>query len=146
MNIPLTEAAKKLGIQPIELVVALSPLVNDFSEIYPNVDDGLIQTVQELLQQLQQPLEQQAEDLPEPEKWPPLSDVEKACLVKLARKKFWGHRTISEDALRKSFFRDAQAPGKSIEELVKLGILLRHGKHEYSLNPQKKLMIELMSK
>jgi len=147
MKISLTEAAKKLDMHSFELVVALAPLVIDFSDIYPDVDEGLVQTVQqELLRQPQQPLERQAEGLHKARERPQLSDNEKSCLAKLARKKFWGHRTISENALRKSFLRESKAPDKSIEKLVRLGILIQHEKHKYSLNPRKKkIVLDLIS-
>lgn len=143
MKIPLTEAAKKLNVHPIEVVVALAPLVSNFFEIYPDIDKGLVQTLGELLHQ---PRERQAEVPHKPEKLLQLSEIEKACLEKLARKKFWGHKAISEDVLRKNFPRGSVAPDKSIEKLIELDILVLHGKHKYSLNPQRKEIIDLITK
>lgn len=142
MKIPLLKAANKLGMHPIEVVVILAPLVNSFSDLYPNLDEGLIQTLEKLLHhpQTKQPeLPRKLEELPQ------LTGVEKACLEKLARKKIWRHKTISEDVLKKSFLRNSNAPDKSIEKLVKLGLVVSHGKHRYSLNPQRKGIIEKAS-
>ncbi len=143
MKIPLAKAAKKLDIHPIEVVVTLAPLVNNFSEIYPDIDEGLVQTLGELLHQ---PRERQAEVPHKPEKLPQLSEIEKACLKKLVRKKFWGRYTVSENVLKKSFLRGSVTPDKSIKKLLELNILVLHGKHKYSLNSQRKDIIDLITK
>jgi len=73
-------------------------------------------------------------------------DIKKALLIKLMKKRLWGHKHTSFDNLSKGFPSHLGKDVKKVaDELIKEGILLKHPTSygmEVSLNPRMKETIE----
>lgn len=143
MKLDLVEAAKSLGMHPLRVVMCLAPLVDDFSDVWPAVEEGLVATLKQMLGKHGIETEKpryEAEGL-SPGKCSQsleyeLNAAEIRCLRKLAKKGFWDKKTLPETALLKSYLQGSDDPAVSIVKLVRLGLLLKHGRHQYSLNPK----------
>jgi len=147
MKTPLAEAAKKLNLHPLQFVMVLAPLSSSFTEVWPSIEEGLVPTLQQLMQGpiTGSAIQEIAEKLDASRTKNPLMDLdvmEVQCLQKLKRKNFWGKRVISEDALRKNYLRGAKDAGASIDKMIKLELLLQHKHHTYALNPHAEATIE----
>ncbi len=139
----LVEAARDLDMHPLQVVMCLASLVEDFSSVYPVINEGLLATLRQMLGKygvetrehtcktgsvvrvkLGQPQEQG------------LEAAEVRCLRKLAKKGFWGKKTLSDTELQKNYLQGSSNPTASIMKFVRLGFMIRHGRRRYSLNPK----------
>lgn len=149
MSRSLIEAAKELGVHPLQVVLALAPLVNRFSDVWPEIEDGFIPTLRQLgLSDTSVVTEQESPGIPEPApagnvlRELQLDNLEIGCLRRLSGKKHWGKNSIPEDVLRSKFLRETADPVEALHRLVKADLLVQHGRHRYALNPHKKAEIE----
>ena len=150
MEIKTSEAASRLGIHPLNLLLKLFPMVGSIDDCWPGLEEGYVDTIRTLGDGGQRPTSQPAAPLPgpTPEQPPadPLAGLDRGCvrvLEKLWRKDRWGGRAVAWETLHNHYCQDVDNLEEAIEDLVKRGLLLNHSRHgPFSLDPGRKGDIE----
>ncbi len=146
-----SDAAKSLGIHPLNLLLKLQPLVPSLEECWPMVDDGFIETLKHLDQKtafLGEHIERGPATGEHKEgggrlSQPQVSAGAAKVIEKLWRKSYWGKKEVSWDTLRSHYCQGITNLEGAVAELVRCGYLTRaSGGHAYSLNQAYKAAIE----
>lgn len=149
-QVPLAEAARGLGLHPLNLMVKLRPVVGGLTDCWPTVEDGFIATIRQL-DGLETRIPSKGDsrklDLPLPSS--PVRDAhsaaERKIVEKLYRKKMWPNHPVAPESIQKlcQGFQSGELDD-AIENLVRKGLLIKGDGHRgpYSLNPPKKGEIE----
>ena len=147
MKIPINEAADQLSLHPAELVLFLADMVAPFEELYPEVDEGLVNTIRSMHpeifsrtsdRQIQQPGLPPREDIPTSLRLSP--DGERVVLA-LHNKRHWGSNIVSETTLRNHYCRGLSDFDSAIRELARAK-LLSSVRGPFSLNTRAKAEID----
>lgn len=147
MKIPTSEAAKRLGTHPANIVLHLSEMVGDLTDSWPELEEGLVETLRALKfkQEIQPPTpipgppvrERTVEEAPR-------SRTQMKVLDKLERHDKWGGTSVSLRTLRNNYCQGLGDLDEAVHALVDDGLLLggdgRNG--PFSLNPARKGEIE----
>lgn len=150
MKIKTSEAASRLGIHPLNLLLKLFPMVGSIEDCWPDLDEGYVDTIRTLGEGAQRPTSQPAARLPEPppEQPPadPLAGIDRGSvrvLEKLWRKDRWGGRAVAWETLHNHYCQDVDNLEEAVEELVQRGLVIKPEKHgPFSLDPSRKGEIE----
>ena len=150
MEIKTPEAASRLGIHPLNLLLKLFPMVGSIEDCWPNLEEGYIDTVQALADGGQRPSAQPAIQSPEPSPQEPPANpsagFNKGCvrvLEKLWRKDRWAGRAVAWETLHNHYCQDVDNLEETVEELVQRGLVIKSSKHgPFSLDPNRKGEIE----
>lgn len=147
-TISTSEAARRLRDHPSNVVRQLSAMVGSLDDCWPDLDHGLVETLERLrgANAKPQPRRKSEEEQPEvgQERKPGRSHASLKVLDKLARKDKWGGNAVGWDTLRNHYCRGENDLDEAVEELVDCGLLLA-GQTQggpYSLNPARKGEIE----
>ncbi len=156
MRISTADAARKLGMSVPELLDAMTSLVGDLSEVWPEMDEGYVDTIRQLhglhilKTQGEEPDPELGKRSPAAQESSDLSATEQArcrILDKLERAGRWGGNSVSWDTLRNHFCQGVQDLEGGLEQLIDEGLVIVGGKGSkrkgpFSLNPSRKGEIE----
>ena len=175
MRIPTVEAAKRLGIDPGTLILRVSELVGDFTDCWPEIDEGFVDTLRQLeggfesVREAPAPAEESASlrrESPEdpgvhpadasggPSPAAPRSRSDPArfrVLDKLERQERWGSKTVNWDTLRNHWCRGVERLEEAVGQLVdeRLLSVAEYGNRRrgpFSLNAARKRAIQRLLK
>jgi len=130
MKIPLNEAAAKLRCHPCEVILELTEMIRTFDELYPEVDEGFIETLKRMHpERFDRPSSdscqiQETSVSNSDQGLPHLSEDAERLVCILSHKKHWGTNTVSEDTLRNHYCRNLQNCDSAIKELIRSDILM----------------------
>ncbi|OYD15441.1 hypothetical protein CH330_05670 [candidate division WOR-3 bacterium JGI_Cruoil_03_51_56] len=154
----LTEAAKKLGLHPCEVVLELAKVFKSlrFEEICPEVSDDYVNTLAKLVKPTRESrraatrVDTAEVHKSEAETVRRLPDAGKRLVRAMHRKKYYEGNRIPEDKIRNQYLvgQSKQRQSSILKELVQMEVLHRVGKtgsFRYSLNKKKKKLIEKVS-
>jgi len=151
MRIPTADAAKKLGLDVPAFLDAAARLMADLGEAWPEIDDGYVETMQQLYGLgVPGPEDEREEPVSSDIVAPPVSRLRRArlrILDKLERSDRWGGNTVSVDTLRNHYCQGLDAFDEALEQLIDddLVLIAEKGskrKGPFSLNPARKGAIE----
>ncbi len=149
MKIPINEAAAQLRLHACELVLELAGMLASFDELYPEVDEGFVETLKQMHPEGFVKLSRDATRVPEaPAKVPPspfarISKDSELLVAVLYHKKHWGTNTVSEATLRNHYCRDLQDFDSAVKELIRAGILTAESpRGPFSLTTKAKPQVE----
>lgn len=153
MKIKTTEAAQSLGIHPSHLLLHVARLDSTltFQDIWPEIDDGFVETVSVSggrKRDHHSPADQTAK---KPGDVPAQIDLSKnalRALDKLWRQNKWGDAFVPLDALAHQAHLSVSETQDVVSELKKRGFLAHDavGRNTVSLNPGRKKEIERIAK
>ena len=149
MKIPIADAARRLRLHPCEVVLELAQIATSFDDLYPEVDEGFVETLMqmhpELFVKTSRAIDRATQETIGPSS-PPLPRLSKdaARMVHaLSQKKHWGTNTVSEATLKNHYCRDLQNFDYAVKELLRVGILTPERPHgPFSLNPKAKVQVD----
>lgn len=156
MKLPTADAARKLGLTVPAFLDAAARLVAELPEAWPEIDDGYVETMQQLYR-LGPPADQQGittrAAAPRPTDDvvpPPMSQVDRAklrILDKLERSDRWGGNAVSFDTLRNHYCQGIDGFEEGLEQLIDADLVIvgeRGSKRKgpFSLNPAMKGAIQ----
>ncbi len=145
MKIPIADAARRLRLHPCELVLELAQVATSFDDVYPEVDEGFVETLKQMHPELfvkpsrviDRATEASSQSLPR------LSEDAEDITYALSRKKHWGTNTVSETTLKNHYCRDLRNFDYAVKELLRIGILMPERPHgPFSLNPKAKVQVD----
>ena len=145
MKIPINEAARRLHLHPCELVLELAQIATSFDDLYPEVDEGFVETLKQMHHELfvkpsraiDRPIEASSQPLPR------FSKDAEHIVYALSRKKHWGTNTVSEATLKNHYCRDLHDFDYAVKELLRVGILTpERPRGPFSLNPKAKVQVD----
>jgi hypothetical protein len=150
-----SDAAKSLGIHPLNLVLKLQSLVGSPEECWPVVEEGFIETLEHLDQKTAfpklhvEPRPVSAEET-ETERQlavPQVSASAAKVVEKFCRKNYWGKKRVGWETMHNHLCRNINNLKEVVDELVKKGYLtpVRDG-DAYSLNPGRTAEIEAIAR
>jgi hypothetical protein len=152
MKIRTGDAARKLGLTVPEFLDAAAGLMAELHEAWPEVDDGYVETMQQLYGLAAEDREDEETEAPPVRRAgpPAVSQVDYAklrILDKLERHDRWGGNSVSLDTLRNHYCQGVKGFDEALEKLIDDGLVLvvekgskRRG--PFSLNPAKKGVIQ----
>ena len=147
MRIRTADAARKLGLDVPAFLDAAARLMADLSEAWPEIDDGYVETMQQLYGLgVAAPEDEREALVPSDRVAPPVSPLQRArlrILDKLERSDRWGGNTVSLETLRNHYCQGIDAFDEALEQLIDENLVLiaekgtkRRG--PFSLNPARK--------
>ena len=149
MKIRTSEAAVRLGVHPLGLVLAVRPMVGGIEDCWPEIDDGFVETLRAAGygQSESARAARHGDGAKQPSGSAPavspvlsVSHAAAEVLDKMSRQDKWGKNTVSLDTLRNHYCRTVSNVEVAVDELVDREFLLVEGgrKGTYSLNPARK--------
>ena len=147
MKIPLTEASARLRLHPCELVLWLAKMLPRFEDLYPEVDEGFLETLTQMHPELFGKPVFDVTKTPEPPVVCLHLSTDAARLVKVLRNKgHWGTHTVRPSTLKNHYCKDLQNFDSAIKELIRAGILSaeRHVRGPFSLNTKARALIDAL--
>jgi hypothetical protein len=140
MKVRLDDAAKRLHLHPCELVLNLAQMVGSFDDLYPELDEGYIETLKQLLHDSSP---KSSLDITEKTSRPLILKDSHAVISVLSSKGFWKKNTIERDTLKKRYCKHIVNLDTAINELQREEIvIIKKGGNILSLNPKKRKVIE----
>lgn len=143
MKVPLIRAAERLGLHPGEVVVRLARLTGSFEDLFPDLEEGLVETLEQLIkprgqdQDKHSDKEVSADVIHEPQI--DLSEAARQIARALSQKKYWGNNSVPVDALKNGYCTKVQGLETELEELIQQRIVIRkQSRGPVSLNPNAK--------
>jgi hypothetical protein len=145
MKIPIAEAARRLRLHPCELVLEIAQIATSFDDLYPEVDEGVVETLKQMHPELfvkpSRAIDRATEVSFQP--FPRFSKDAEDIVYALSRKKHWGTNTVPEATLKNHYCRDLQNFDYAVKELLRVGILTSERPHgPFSLNPKAKVQVD----
>lgn len=152
MKVRTAEAARKLGLSVPAFLDAAAGLMADLQEAWPEVDDGYVETMQQLYGLAAQEREGEETETPpmRPVGPPAVSQVDRAklrILDKLERADRWGGNAVSLETLRNHYCQGVEGFDEALDKLLDddLVMIAERGskrKGPFSLNPARKGVIQ----
>ena len=149
-----SEAARELGLSPLDLLLHIQPLLPDKSDFWPDIDAGFIESLVAMEPKLREKVER-AREAPTatattgqqaPEAQSPLSESARLILRKLRSKDNWGKNTVGWDTLHNHYCRGVPDFAEAMEQLLELDLVRADSKRgPFSLNPSQKGTIERLT-
>ena len=145
MKIPIADAARRLRLHPCELVLEFAQIATSFDDVYPEVDEGFVDTLKQMHPELfvkpSRAIDRTTEASSQPS--PRFSKDAEDIVYALFRKKHWGTNTVSEATLKNHYCRDLQNFDYAVKELFRVGILTPERPHgPFSLNSKAKVQVD----
>ncbi|HLI61973.1 MAG TPA: hypothetical protein VKV05_01140 [Terriglobales bacterium] len=146
MKLLLSEAARSLGVHPLNLLLYLGELEGlQFDEIWPDVDESWIQCIKEIHHgefELRQDLDHSraAGACLSPD----LGDEAMVVIEKLWRHNKWGVARVSIEGMQNITHLGSNELKAAVEQLRDAGLLLSPSEDTYSLNSAKKGEVEAL--
>lgn len=150
MKKPINEVAKSLGLHPFNLMLYLADMDYPLEEIWPEIEETWIEGVRSKHWDRFGHLAGGAKAVSPPrsddrQTEPGLSASAVQVLIKLSRKRHWGHNTVSFDTLRNHYCQHVTGIEDALQELQENGFVIAAGKSgPFSLDPGQKGAIETM--
>ena len=152
MIIKLQEASRQLAIHPLNLLLKIYPMVGNLGDCYPELDNGLVETVKELGVQHHRDSGRPVAPTTAPIKAAePTGEVELSAgaqkvIEKLWRGDHWGRMAVSRASLN-HLCRNVSDLESVLEELIKKKVVLTQTKQgPFSLNTKFKSSIESVAR
>ena len=137
MKIPIYEAAKRLSLHPCELVLNLASMVGSFDDFYPEVDEGYIETIEQLH------YHSSHFRITDKTLIPQISKDSQTIISMLYSKTYWKSNTVNRDFLKNHYCKDIANLDTAIKELQHEDIIIvKKSGRVLSLNPKKRKLIE----
>lgn len=148
-----SEAARALGLHTLDFVARLHGMVGSWSECWPEVDDGYVETLRILLDR---PRAKRVQDPGSPPAQPAargddpcphsIGDHAARLIEKMWRKGRWGDMRVSHDTIHVHMMRDIDDSEEVLDDLVRRGILMAEGRRgSFALNPGRKTEIDAIA-
>lgn len=149
MKIPINEAARRLHLHPCELVLELAQIATSFDDLYPEVDEGFVETLKQMHPELFVKPSRAIDRASQETTWtssqplPRLSKDAERIVYALSHKKHWGTNAVSEATLKNHYCRDLQDFDYAVKELLRVGILTpERPRGPFSLNLKAKVQVD----
>jgi len=152
MKIPTHNAANNLGIHPTNLILIASKLNSSFEECWPEIDDGIIETIKMMYYKYKQKIIDNEKEMviivgKLGDNDTIITNDAIKVLDKLCRHKHWGNTEISYDGILNITHIQGDKLKIAIKELISLEYISQKSQNgPFSLNTAKKSEIERIIK